>query len=98
MKKILIIILGIILITGCTTKKEDITKITCTIDETEFTLTITGGKITEYVDKIEGKMESDTLEVYNSDLLVNTKTSEEAKKIMTEEIKNLGGNCVQINE
>lgn len=88
--KIILIIISIFLLVGCSTAKEELE---CEIGSTVITLTVGNGTIIKYVDEIKGELSQEEIDVLNESYLKNIDNNDDAIKILREVIANNGGNC-----
>ena len=88
MKKYLLIILGIFLLTGCAGEEE----ITCRISGKEAIFTLKNGMISHY--KVNGmpKTNAEIAEI-NGTFFTSSETNEDAIKILHNYVESLGGSC-----
>ena len=89
MKKILIIILGIFILTGCSNSGEEFT---CIVNNKEAIFTMKNGMITAYT--LDGQKQSNsTIDEINGTYLTSSTTNEEGKEALTNYVNSLGGSC-----
>ncbi len=87
MKKILLII-SLILLTGCTKGEE----LTCTIDNKKAIFTMKNGIITSYTLDNENKSQSEIDEL-NGTYFTSSTNNEEGKEALQKYVNSLNGNC-----
>ena len=97
MKKIILCLSIILLLTGCG-KKEETIKLECELSTTTITLTINAGKIIKYVDKINGEASDEEINVLNNSYLDGIDDNKMAISKMIEVIASNGGDCRQYKE
>jgi len=99
MKKIILcMIITLLLLTGCGKKENNIMKLECRLSTTTITLTIEGGKITKYVDKISGEISQSEINLLNENYLSDIDNDKDAISKMREVIASNGGDCKQYKE
>lgn len=89
MKKIIILFVFVILLTGCG-KKE---KLVCDLGTTTITITFKSGKIISYYDKITGEISKDNLKELNETYLKNINNNTSAIEKLKEVINEMDGVC-----
>jgi len=90
MKRIVVFILIIFLLSGCTSKKE---QLICEIGDTVITIEIQNGKIIKYIDKITGEASKEMIDVLNENHLTDITTNKEALEILKKYIIDNDGEC-----
>ena len=89
MKKILIIMLGIFILTGCSNSGEEFT---CIVNNKEAIFTMKNGMITTYT--LDGQKQSNsTIDEINGTYFTSSTTNEEGKEALTNYVNSLGGSC-----
>lgn len=89
MKKILIIMLGIFILTGCSNSGEELT---CIVNNKEAIFTMKNGMITAYT--LDGQKQSNsTIDEINGTYFTSSTTNEEGKEALTNYVNSLGGSC-----
>lgn len=89
MKKILIIMLGIFILTGCNNSGEEFT---CIVNNKEAIFTMKNGMITAYT--LDGQKQSNsTIDEINGTYFTSSTTNEEGKEALTNYVNSLGGSC-----
>ena len=89
MKKILIIMLGIFILTGCSNSGEEFT---CIVNNKEAIFTMKNGMITAYT--LDGqKQNNSTIDEINGTYFTSSTTNEEGKEALTNYVNSLGGSC-----
>ena len=93
MKKIFLLFICVLLLTGCSNKSE----LVCDIGITTVTITIKDGKIINYFDKLDGALDNDDITQLNKAYLQDINTNEDAIAKLRDVIASMGGNCIQDN-
>ena len=89
MKKILIIMLGIFILTGCSNSGEEFT---CIVNNKEAIFTMKNGMITAYT--LDGQKQSNsTIDEINGTYFTSSTTNEEGKEALTNYVNSLCGSC-----
>lgn len=88
--KIILLIIITFITTGCFNQQE---KLECEIGDTNITLTIKDGNIIKYVDKIEGELPQEKIDVLNESYLKSVNNNSEAITKLKEVIATNGGFC-----
>ena len=89
MKKIIIIMLGIFILTGCSNSGEEFT---CIVNNKEAIFTMKNGMITAYT--LDGQKQSNsTIDEINGTYFTSSTTNEEGKEALTNYVNSLGGSC-----
>lgn len=96
MKKIFLLLVLIVTLslTGCAKESELI----CDIGITTVTITLKDGKIINYIDKLDGELESEAVNQLNNAYLQDTTTNDDAMAKLRDVIASMGGICRQDNE
>ena len=89
MKKILIIMFAVFILTGCTNSGE---QFTCIINNSEAVFTIKDGIITSYTLDGEKKIRS-TIDEINGTYFTSSTNTEEGKAALTNYVNSLNGSC-----
>jgi len=89
MKKIFLLIIGILLLTGCSTSD----KITCDIGNTVVDITLKQGKIINYKDKIKGELTTEEINRLNKSYLNEITNNNDAINKLKDVIAEMGGMC-----
>lgn len=88
--KILLLIICLSLLTGCTSK-EDV--LTCNIGSTTITITVKNGKIVKYNDKINGDISNEEIDTLNKSYLEDIDNNKDAITKLREVIASNTGDC-----
>lgn len=90
MKKILLLIMiSMLFLTGCSTTEE----LTCDIGITTVTITIKKGKIISYVDKLDGDLSKEKIDLLNESYLKDINDNNDAINKLRDVIATTGGTC-----
>lgn len=89
MKKLLIVMLGLFLLTGCSNKGEELT---CHIDNKEAIFTMKDGIITSFT--LDGKKQSTSeVDEINGTYFTSSTNNEEGKEALANYINSVQGSC-----
>ena len=89
MKKLLIVMFGVFILTGCGNSGEEFT---CQINNKEAVFTMKDGMITTYI--LDGSKQSkSTIDEINGTYFTSSTTNEEGKEALTNYVNSLGGSC-----
>lgn len=88
-KILLLVIFSSLLLTGCSTKEELI----CDMGSTKVTITLNKGKIINYVDKIDGQLSKEEIDLLNESYLKEINNNSEAINKLKDVIAIAGGIC-----
>lgn len=89
MKKLLIVMFGVFILTGCGNSGEEFT---CQINNKEAIFTMKDGMITAYT--LDGSKQSkSTIDEINGTYFTSSTTNEEGKEALTNYVNSLGGSC-----
>jgi hypothetical protein len=91
-KMLFVLILLMVIITGCGKKEKDKILI-CRFPNTTITLTIRDGKIIKYIDDVQGEFSFDKIEQLNDEYLENINDNKDAYIKLREVIASTGGDC-----
>lgn len=68
-------------------------EITCTVDDSSFTLMLEDGQIVSYIDSVDGDLGQEPVDILNEEHLVGVNDNDEALRIMDTALKDLDGYC-----
>lgn len=107
-KKVICCFVVLLLFTGCSSNdvsgsgskksKKNVIKaeIMCNTEDSNFNLLLEDGQIVKYIDSVDGELGQETVDILNSEHLVNVSDNDEALKIMDAALKDLNGHCEKV--
>ncbi len=109
-KKVIFSFAVLLLFTGCSgIKSSDVSskkfkknvikaEFICNTEDSNFNLFLEDGQIVKYIDSVDGELGQETVDILNSEHLVNVTDNDEALKIMDAALKDLNGHCEKVLE
>lgn len=88
MKKIILIIMGLFILTGCSKGEE----FTCTVNNQPAVFTLKNGIVTSYT-LGDQKQSRATIDEINGTYFTSSTTNEEGKEALTNYVNSLNGSC-----